>query len=500
MLKPIPLGEAGADQGRVPPHSYEAEQALIGAILLSNRAADRCRDFLRGGHFSEPLHGRIFDTMIAMLSQGRAADANTVFSAMATDPDLIEAGGHRYLGQLTGAATTVVNALDYAKLIYELHMRRELIALGGDMIAKAFNPGTINSVEIIDSVQDQISTITQHHAHAMERPPSGLRGPAAYLSAVVDLARMTEARRPGETAGISTGLVELDKKLGGLFPGDLITLAGATSAGKSSLATTIAYNIATKPRSDGPNLGVGIFSLEMTGTENWQRILGYRAGVSPLAMRIGPITQAELIRIESAAAEMRQSSLFVDDSPSPRVDEIERRAIGLRRKQRLDVMIVDYLQLMGNSDARNRRNENRTTEISDICHGLKNLAKELGIPLLLLAQLSRAVDAREDKRPQLSDLKETSALEQDSDVVLFIFREEYYLMRQITRKIGESNESFAERETRRLTRLSECEHIADLDIAKHRKGPIGSVQLHFDSWMTRFSDLARDGYEDMAMR
>jgi replicative DNA helicase len=493
MLKPIPISEAGADVPvRTPPHNFEAEQALLGAILLNNRAIERVSEFLRPEHFAEPLHGRIFAACLALAAKNQIADANTVRSWLGHDSDLIANGGHAYLGRLTGAATTIINALDYGRLIYDMHLRRELIALGEDIVNGAFEPEKgEGGKEQIEAAEGKLFNL----ASAGE----GEGGFRPFVSAVTEAVVHAEAahKREGKLSGITTGLRDLDRKLGGLHRSDLIILAGRPSMGKTSLATNIAFNAARAFREEVTEAGekktidgarVAFFSLEMSAEQLATRIIAERAEIPSHKVRQGELSHAEFERLVATSTELHTLPLFIDDTPAISVSAVRTRARRLKRTQGLDMIVIDYLQLLSSSSG--SRFENRVQEVSEITRGLKALAKELDVPVLALSQLSRAPEQREDHRPQLSDLRESGSIEQDSDVVMLIFREQYYLERtEPGRKPEETDEKFEKRHADWQARASQVHNTAEVNVAKQRHGPVGTVKLFFDGQFTKFADL-----------
>ena len=495
MLKPIPLPAAGADVPvRVPPHNFEAEQALLGAILFNNRSIERVSEFLRPEHFAEPLHGRIYDACLALSAKGQMASAITLKSWLGHDPDLQSQGGDGYLARLVGGAATIINALDYARLIYDLHIRRELIALGEDMVNGAFQPET--------GVEAQ-SQIVEAESRLFELASAGKAegGFVNFRETVVSAVKLAEAahQREGKLSGVTTGLRDLDRKLGGLHKSDLVILAGRPSMGKTALATNIAFNAAHAFREEVNEAGekktvdgarVAFFSLEMSGEQLATRIIAERAEIPSHKVRQGELSHIEMDRLATVSQELHGMQIFIDDTPALSVSAVRMRARRLKRTHGLDMMVIDYLQLLSSAHAGGGRFENRVQEISDITRGLKALAKELEIPILALSQLSRAVESRDDKKPQLADLRESGSIEQDADVVLLIFREQYYLERaEPGRKADETDDKFDKRYADWQARAAQVHNTAEVIVAKQRHGPVGSVKLFFDGQFTKFADL-----------
>ncbi len=467
------------------PHSIEAEQQLLGAILTNNDIYDRISSLVQARHFYEPVHARIFDIAAARIAKNALASPVTLKAFLEEDEGLRELGGPAYLARLAGAAISAFAARDYAQMIYDLAVRRELIHLGRDIAAKAAR------VEVTSEPREQIVEAEQELYRLAEQGTSE-SGFQSFLRAVTDAIKVANAayQRDGGLAGISTGLTDMDKKLGGLHKSDLLILAGRPSMGKTSLATNIAFNIAKAYRkgrlpdgSEGAVNGgvVGFFSLEMSAEQLAARILSEASEIPSDQIRRGDMTESEFRKFVDAAKQLEACPLFIDDTPALPISQVAARARRLKRTHGLDVLFVDYLQLLRGAG----RSENRVNEISEITQGLKAIAKELDIPVIALSQLSRQVENREDKRPQLSDLRESGSIEQDADVVMFVFREEYYKERE---KPGDHElEKMA-------TWQAEMERLhgrAEVVIGKQRHGPIGTVDLSFEGRFTRFGNLVQ---------
>ena len=486
-----------AEKPRTPPMNYAAEQSLLGSIMLDNRAIDRVSAFLLPEHWADPVHSRLFKCCLDLTAKGTLVSAITLKSAMAGDKGLEDMGGDGYLAGLVGGGGMPISARDYGQLIYDLHLRRELIAFGEDVINASFE-GDVDTAQILSEVERRTEEVGRLYAKADATRTLALQAPAAYLDAVNQMAYATYQRKPGEFAGIPTGLIDLDRKLGGLVEGNLYFVPARPGVGKSGLAATIARNVAKTIAPDGHGYGVAIFSLEMGGEEIWERLVGHEAQVSPWRLRAGPLYPMEMTRIDDAVRSMRALPLYVDPSTSPTVSAMRRRVEGLRRRQRVDLILVDYLQLMGSVESRRQTGDNRTTELGDITRGLKNLAKDLGVPVVVFCQLSRLTEATEDKRPQLHHIREAGTAENDADAVIFIYREEYYLSRTVPRRpqprAGKSQMDIDREYTDIMNQheraLQACANIAELDVAKHRKGPIGTVKVHYDKDLILFGNLA----------
>jgi replicative DNA helicase len=465
------------------PHSIEAEQQLLGAILTNNDIYDRVASVIGPQHFYDPVHARIFETAAARITRNALASPVTLRAFLEDDEGLRELGGPAYLVNLAGAAISTYAARDYAQIIYDLAIRRELIALGHDIAARA------TRVEIDSEPAEQIVAAEQKLYQLAEQGKSET-GFQSFLRAVRDAVDVANAayQRDGGLAGLATGLDDMDQKLGGLHRSDLLILAGRPSMGKTSLATNIAFNVAKAYRKgalpDGTQGAVdggvvGFFSLEMSAEQLASRILSEAAEIPSHKIRRGDMDENEFRRFVEAAKALEACPLFIDDTAALPISQIAARARRLKRTHGLDLLIVDYLQLVRGTA------ENRVQEIGEISMGLKAIAKELDIPVMALSQLSRQVESREDKRPQLSDLRESGSIEQDADVVMFVFREVYYKERE---KPGDHEmEKMAEWQEA-MNRLT---GKAEVIIGKQRHGPIGTVELSFEDQFTRFGNLVK---------
>ena len=479
-----PMLPATGSETDAMPHNIEAEQQLLGAILTNNDVYDRIAALVKPEHFFDPVHQRIFERAAARIQKNALASPVTLKPFFDDDAGLRELGGPAYLVRLAGAAISAYAARDYAQMIYDLAVRRELIALGRDISAKAAK------VEIHSEPREQIIEAEQR-LYKLGEQGVAERGFQSFLKAVTDAVNMANAayQRDGGLAGISTGLIDLDKKLGGLHPSDLLILAGRPSMGKTSLATNIAFNIAkaykrgiTHEGIEGAVEGgvVGFFSLEMSAEQLAARILSEASEVPSEQIRRGDMTEAEFRRFVEAAKALESCPLYIDDTPALPISQVAARARRLKRTHGLDLLIIDYLQLLKGTSK-----ENRVQEVSEITQALKAIAKELNIPVVALSQLSRQVESREDKRPQLSDLRESGSIEQDADVVMFVYRDEYYKERE---KPGDHE---LDKMAQWQSVMEQVHGKAEVIIGKQRHGPIGSVELSFEGRFTRFGNLAR---------
>ncbi|MEM1360350.1 MAG: replicative DNA helicase [Pseudomonadota bacterium] len=474
------------------PHNIEAEQQLLGALLTNDQIYDRVSQIIKPEHFYDPLHQRIYDVAAARIAKNALVTPVTLASFLEEDDGLKQVGGPAYLVRLAGAALSSHAAKDYAKLIHDLAVRRELMGLGRDIADKAAQ------VAVDSDPEDQIVEAEQRLYQLGEKGQSNT-GFQSFLRAVTDAVNVANAayRRDGGLAGMSTGLDDLDRKLGGLHRSDLLILAGRPSMGKTSLATNIAFNIAkayqkgTLPdgQEGAVNGGVvGFFSLEMSAEQLAARVLSEAAEVPSERIRKGDMNEVEFRRFVEAAAQLEACPLYIDDTAALPISQLAARARRLKRTSGLDALFVDYLQLVRPASAK----DSRVNEVSEITQGLKAIAKELDIPVVALSQLSRQVEAREDKRPQLSDLRESGSIEQDADVVMFVFREEYYKERE---KPSDDNLDAMAKWQESMERLH---GKAELIIGKQRHGPIGTVDLSFEGQFTRFGNLAKTWQQDQA--
>jgi len=484
----VQSGADGPVAYRQPPANIDAEQALLGAILINNEAMDRVSGFLEPAHFYEPLHQQIYETAAKLIQAGKQATPITLRTFFEHHEPIDEhVSVPQYLGRLAAGAATIINAFDYGRTIYDLATRRQLIVIGEDMVNGAYDtPVDFPPEEQIQDAESRLYQLAESGKYG--------QGFLTFGSALTQAIEMANAayQRDGHLSGLSTGLMDLDGKMGGLQPSDLIILAGRPSMGKTALATNIAYNIAKKYRSELQPDGtkktvdggiVGFFSLEMAAEQLATRILSEQAEIASEKIRRGMITEDEFRALVSVSQEMSQIPLFIDQTGGISIAQLAARARKLKRQHGLDLLVVDYLQLLTSSGKRG--NENRVQEITEITTGLKALAKELKVPVVALSQLSRQVEQREDKRPQLSDLRESGSIEQDADVVMFVFREEYYVERQ---KPTEGTAEFTEWQAKMMHVSGKAEVI----IGKQRHGPVGSVQLAFEANFTRFGNLARE--------
>ncbi|MBI1365098.1 MAG: replicative DNA helicase [Alphaproteobacteria bacterium] len=473
------------------PISLEAEQAILGAILFDNEVYYRVSAYLKPEHFYDPVHQLIYDAAGRLISSGRIAAPSIVNTFLSSSEGFIEAGGQSYLENLARNVPGSVGAQDYARVVFDLAICRGLMSIGGEMIERA------RETSLDDEPRRQLEDAEQALYKLAETGKYG-GGFVTFRAAITQAIEIASeaVKREGGLAGVATGLRDLDHMLGGLHKSDLVILAGRPSMGKTSLATNIAVNAARAraaalKRGEGADTKegavVGLFSLEMAAEQIATRIISEVSGVPSNMIRRGDVDQEEFDRIYHAARELETLPLFIDDTGGLTIAQLAARARRLKRQHGLDMLVVDYLQLLAGSGKRS--SDSRVQEITEISMGLKALAKELNVPVLALSQLSRQVEARDDKRPQLADLRESGSIEQDADVVLFVYREEYYLKR------AEPREGTAEH-AEWLARCEDARGIAEVIIGKQRHGPIGKVELQFEESLTKFSNLDRGRYDD----
>jgi replicative DNA helicase len=471
---------------RAPPHNIEAEQALLGAVLVNNEAFYRVSDFLEAKHFFEPIHQRIYELSGGLIRAGKIATPVTLKTFLPADFDVAGLSVNQYLARLAAEATTIINAEDYGRTVYDLSIRRNLITIGEEMVNLAYDaPVDATPTSHIEDAERKLYEIAE-----TGRYDSGFQRFAQALTTAVDMAAHAY-QRDGGLSGLATGLTDLDARMGGLQASDLIILAGRPGMGKTALATNIAYNVAKSfaqgdVRADGSretiNGGiVGFFSLEMSAEQLATRIIAEQTGIPSNKIRRGAIDETDFEKIKDVSIELQSLPFYVDETGGLSIGQLAARARRLKRQRGLDLLVIDYVQLLQGTSRRS--SENRVQEITEITTRLKALAKELNIPVLALSQLSRQVETRDDKRPQLSDLRESGSIEQDADVVMFVFREEYY--HQMRKPTEANREKFAEW----LAEGERVEGKAEVIIGKQRHGPTGTVELQFDAAVTRFANL-----------
>ncbi|WP_407051751.1 replicative DNA helicase [Methyloraptor flagellatus] len=479
--------EAPSALARIAPHNAEAERQLIGAILVNNETYYRVSDFLEPAHFFLEPHRQIFEKIGQMIRAGKVASPITLKTFFPVDHQIADMSVAQYLLRLASDSTTIINADDHGRQIQDLAIRRNLIRIGEDMVNIAFDA----PIDMMPRAQIEDAERRLFELAEAGRYDGGFVSFADALRGSIDMAAAA-FQRAGKLSGISTGISSLDQRLGGLQRSDLVILAGRPAMGKTSLATNIAFNIAAAYRAEEAPDGtmkavdggvVGFFSLEMSSEQLATRIISEQTEIPSNRIRRGDISDQDFEKLVAASQMMQSIPLYVDQTGGISIAQLAARARRLKRQKGLDVLIVDYLQLLTGSS---KKGENRVQEITEITTGLKALAKELNVPIVALSQLSRQVENRDDKRPQLADLRESGSIEQDADVVMFVYREEYYL------KMKEPAEKGSEAWFKWEADMNRMKGVAEVIVGKQRHGPTGSVELHFAGEVTRFSDLIRD--------
>jgi len=475
---------------RTAPHNAEAERQLLGAILVNNETYYRVSDFLEQGHFFLEPHRTIYERIGQMIRSGKVASPITLKTFFPAEAQIADMSVTQYLLRLASDATTIINAEDYGRVVQELAVRRNLIRIGEDMVNIAFDaPVDMPPRAQIEDAERRLFELAE-----AGRYDGGFVSFSDALRGSIEMAAAA-FQRAGKLSGISTGISTLDARLGGLQRSDLVILAGRPAMGKTSLATNIAFNIAAAYRAEEQPDGalktvdggvVGFFSLEMSSEQLATRIISEQTEIPSNRIRRGDITDQDFEKLVAASQMMQSIPLYVDQTGGISISQLAARARRLKRQKGLDVLIVDYLQLLTGSSKKG--SENRVQEITEITTGLKALAKELHVPIVALSQLSRQVENRDDKRPQLADLRESGSIEQDADVVMFVYRDEYYL------KMKEPAEKGSEAWFKWEADMNRMKGVAEVIVGKQRHGPTGSVELHFAGEVTRFSDLIRDDH------
>ena len=492
-LVPPPPGPPGTEL----PHNVEAEAALLGAMMIDNRIAEEVQQRLRDDHFFEPLHGRIYAAILKALDRNMIANPVTLRPLFESDETMKALGGPAYLAQLTGNSAAIIGARDFAAQIYDLALLRALVSVGREMVDGALD----TSQEIDPKGQIEAAEVALYKVSEEGGAEGSVKTFGQATRMAVEIAERA-LNAGGGLSGITTGLQTVNEKIGGLHHSDLLILAGRPGMGKTALATNIAFNAAqrwVRDEEDGipPEKSVGakvaFFSLEMSADQLATRVLSENSAISSEALRMGKIGQQDFRNLARAAAELETLPLFIDDTPGLTIAALRTRARRLKRRHGIGLIIVDYLQLLQGSGRSS--DGNRVQEISEISRGLKTLAKELNVPVLALSQLSRAVEQREDKRPQLSDLRESGSIEQDADIVLFVYREEYYVAGREPKRPNDNDDAKThEDHAKWQAEMEKVFGTCELIVAKQRHGSTGKVNLKFEAKITKFSDLADPDY------
>ena len=468
---------------RLPPANQGAEQALLGALLANNKAYERVSEFLAPDHFADPVNGKVFAAIARRIEAGKLVDAVTLKAEFENSGVLDDVGGVSYLAQLLGAMVGIINAAEYGRAIYDTWLRRQLIDIGETVVNNAFGAGAdLDGAAQIEVAEQGLFALAERGANDGGFVAFG----AALEEAISDAERAF--RCSGGVSGLASGLRDVDAKLGGFHPTDLVILAGRPGMGKSALAVKMAFGAAKRLAADGARGAVAIFSLEMSATQIATRLLSEEARVSGERIRRGEVSQDDFGRFVQVQRDIGGLPLHIDDTAAITLSGLRTRCRRLARTKGLSLLVIDYLQLM--RPAAGSKPENRVQEISQITQGLKAIAKELAVPVLALSQLSRAVESREDKRPLLSDLRESGSIEQDADVVMFIYRDEYYLQQRAPKQLGYENvDKFEKASLKWKSDMEDVHNRAEVLIEKNRHGATGKVDLFFEGEFTRFCDL-----------
>jgi replicative DNA helicase len=487
MAEVIRIAESASEAPPALPQNVEAEAALLGALMIDNRLVEDIQLKLKPLHFFEPLHGRIYEAILKLTDTNRIANPVTLKPLFEADEGMKEVGGPSYLAQLTGSGAAVIGARDFAEQIYDLALLRALVGVGRELVE-----GALDTSEDVAPLAQIERAETELYKVAEE---GGAEGKAkSFGEAAMASIRNAEAalNRGGGLTGLTTGFTALNSRIGGLQRSDLIIVAGRPGMGKTAFATNIAYNVARAyvgaTHADGhmetTNGGiVGFFSVEMSAEQLATRIIAEQSGIPSSTIRRGGISERDFEKIKDVAIELQHLPFFIDETGGLSVAQLAARARRLKRQRGLDLIVIDYIQLLSGSSR--RAQENRVQEVTEITTNLKALAKELNVPIVALSQLSRQVENRDDKRPQLSDLRESGSIEQDADVVMFVFREEYYLSNKEPRPGTDEHIKWQ-------TEMDLAHGKAEIIIGKQRHGPTGTVNLQFEASVTRFDNLARE--------
>lgn len=479
--------------------NFDAEIAVIGCLLWDNKSYEKIADFLIEDHFIDLNNKNIFKTIKRLLDKNILVTPITLKNYLEeNDKDSFD--NYTYLNQIKDSAPSTQNAYQYARLLYDLHIKRSLIGIGKNIIQDTIsNEEDLEGINLIENAENDLYNLSQTGSSDRKYSLFG-----ESLKKAIDIIDQS-FKREGKIAGLPSGLKDLDKKLGGFHNSDLIIIAGRPSMGKTALGTNIAFNAAKKFKEKEDEFGnkttidggkIAFFSLEMSSEQLATRVLAEQSKISGDKMRKAELNKEDFKKIAKVSSELENLNLVIDDNPILTISSLRARARRLKRLYDIDMIIIDYLQLM--SGSQNVKNDGRVQEISEITRGLKAIAKELNIPIIALSQLSRQVEQREDKRPLLADLRESGTIEQDSDVVMFIFRESYYLERmEPIKKPDEQNDRYNERHQRWRELCESRYNIADIIIAKQRHGPTGAIKTHFDPNFTKFSDLTRTEYDNI---
>ncbi len=456
------------------PSNIEAEQALLGSILVNNDIIDEVSNIVNSNSFYDPGHIKIYEVIETLNNKGMIANPITLKNFFEKDNMLNEVGGTEYLVKLTRFSGSTKQAVDYAKIIHEMYLRRELIMISDNLSSETLNSKEQNAEKIIENTEKSLFDLAERGSFSQ----SFLKFNQA-LDQTIEMATLAMKNDKG-IVGVPTGLTALDEKLGGLHKSDLVILAGRPSMGKTALATNIAYHAAQNIMNRQEKSSVAFFSLEMSSEQLSTRILSEQARIKSDDIRKGKVTEEEINRYIETSRNIYNLPLFIDETPAITIATLSNRARRIKRLFGVSLIVVDYIQLMR---ANTIKNEGRVQEISEITQGLKALAKELGVPILALSQLSRAVEQRDDKQPQLADLRESGSIEQDADVVMFVYREAYYLERKQPKPGSIEHAEWQ-------SKMNDVNNLADIILGKQRHGPTGTIKVEFEGIYTKFKDLS----------
>ncbi len=459
------------------PSNLEAEQALIGSVLVNNDIIDEISNIVSSPKFFDPAHKKIYEVIESLNNKGMIANPITLKNFFENDNSLSEVGGVDYLIKLTRFSSSIKQAVDYAKIVHEMYVKRELVKISSNISEDSMDEELNKTGEnIIEDAEKSLFDLAERGNFSQ----SFLKFNQA-LDQTIEMATLAMKNDQG-VVGVPTGLTDLDEKLGGLHKSDLVIIAGRPSMGKTALATNIAYYAAKKIQDNNEKSSIAFFSLEMSSEQLSTRILSEQARIKSNDIRRGKATEEELNRYIETSRNIYELPLYIDETPAITISTLRNRARRIKRLFGLNLIVVDYIQLMRTGS---KRFEGRVQEISEITQGLKALAKELNVPVLALSQLSRAVEQRDDKIPQLSDLRESGSIEQDADVVMFVYREEYYLEKKQP-KLGSIEHAEWQ------SKMNDINGLADIIIGKQRHGPTGNIHVQFEGMYTKFKDLKKN--------
>jgi replicative DNA helicase len=462
------------------PSNLEAEQALLGSILVNNDIIDEVSTIVNSSIFYDPAHIKIYEVIESLNNKGMIANPITLKNFFEKDNMLNEVGGTEYLVKLTRFSGSAKQAIDYAKIIHEMYLRRELVLISDKLSSDTLNAASHeqNAEDIIEGTEKSLFDLAERGSFSQ----SFLKFNEA-LDQTIEMATLAMKSDQG-VVGVPTGLTDLDEKLGGLHKSDLVILAGRPGMGKTALATNIAYHAAQNLMSRQEKSSIAFFSLEMSSEQLSTRILSEQARIKSDDIRRGKVTENEINRYIETSRNIYNLPLYIDETPAITIATLSNRARRIKRLFGVSLIVVDYIQLMRAPNS-NNRGDNRVQEVSEITQGLKALAKELKVPVLALSQLSRAVESRDDKKPQLSDLRESGSIEQDADVVMFVYREAYYLENKQP-KLGSIEHAEWQ------SKMNDVNGLADIILGKQRHGPTGTVKVEFEGIYTKFKDLSKN--------